>query len=231
MSALLYADWCTIKNVMARYLGICLVVVVPVVVMSNEGGSDAPGVFAASMFTVMLLFYVMLSVFSADETAAWEQMRLTLPVTTRTVVRERYAFLVLAAFALATVGSALGVATNVVLSALGMLTVPRGVVEVLGGAFGTAAFGLGYLALVIPYVFKVGMGKARITFSLPFIACMALNVGPVRDAFLGVLNWLEATSAALGSPLPLLAAGLALIVAVYLVSMLVSERLYAARDF
>jgi ABC-type phosphate/phosphonate transport system ATPase subunit len=71
----------------------------------------------------------------------------------------------------------------------------------------------------------------RMTFSLQFIACMLINVGPVRDALLALLGWLEKTSDALGSPAPLIALAVIGAAALYGASMLVSERLYEMRDF
>ena len=231
MRALLYADWCLLRNTIVRYLGVCMIIVIPIVGMTNADASAAPGVMAASMFTAMLSFYAMLGLFGSDEQGDWEQMRLALPVTPRLVVRERYAFLVLASLAIALTGTVVGMLTNTILTAFAALTVPRGVLEVAGGALGAAVIALAYLALMMPYVFKVGMTKARITFSLPFMLCLLLNVGPVRDVVMGLGNALQRLEASLGSPAPIFAAIVVATAVLYVVSMRISERIYARRDF
>ncbi|MBQ9006190.1 MAG: ABC-2 transporter permease [Atopobiaceae bacterium] len=231
MKALLYSDWCLMRNTIVRYLGVCMIIVIPIVGMANGDASAAPGVMAASMFTAMLLFYAMLGLFGSDEQGDWEQMRLALPVTPRLVVRERYVFLVLAGLAIVAAGTVVGMLTNVILSALASLAVPRDLAEVAGGALGAAIVALAYLALMMPYVFKVGMTKARITFSLPFILCLLLNVGPVRDVVMGLGGALEHLEATMGSPAPIFAAIVVATAALYVVSMRISESIYARRDF
>ncbi|MBR1828089.1 MAG: ABC-2 transporter permease [Atopobiaceae bacterium] len=231
MKALLYSDWCLMRNTIVRYLGVCMIIVIPIVGMANGDASAAHGVMVASMFTAMLLFYAMLGLFGSDEQGDWEQMRLALPVTPRLVVRERYVFLVLAGLAIVAAGTVVGMLTNVILSALASLAVPRGLAEVAGGALGAAIVALAYLALMMPYVFKVGMTKARITFSLPFILCLLLNVGPVRDVVMGLGGALEHLEATLGSPAPIFAAIVVATAALYVVSMRISESIYARRDF
>ena len=84
---------------------------------------------------------------------------------------------------------------------------------------------------MMPYVFKVGMTKARITFSLPFMLCLLLNVGPVRDVVMGLGNALQRLEASLGSPAPIFAAIVVATAVLYVVSMRISERIYARRDF
>ena len=231
MKALLYSDWCLMRNTIVRYLGVCMIIVIPIVGMANGDASAAPGVMAASMFTAMLLFYAMLGLFGSDEQGDWEQMRRALPVTPRLVVRERYVFLVLAGLAIVAAGTVVGMLTNVILSALASLAVPRDLAEVAGGALGAAIVALAYLALMMPYVFKVGMTKARITFSLPFILCLLLNVGPVRDVVMGLGGALEHLEATMGSPAPIFAAIVVATAALYVVSMRISESIYARRDF
>lgn len=231
MKALFYADWCTIRETFARTVLVCAIVAVPMVAASYTDGSDAPGVFAATIVTVMPIFYFMLGLFGADEQAGWQEVRLALPVTPSSVVRARYAFLALAGFGAALVGTLCGLLTNVLFSAFAKLMVPRGVFTIAASALGVAAFGLAYMALLMPMAFKIGISKARVYFTLPFFIPLLLNVPPVRDAFAGMTSQLEHMSDAMGTPLPLLAAGFLVCVAIYLVSMRVSERVYAARDF
>ncbi len=230
MRALFYADWCSIRNTLVRYLWVCLIIIFPITAMVGEGATTGAGVMAGSMFTVMMVFYSMLTLFGSDEAGDWEQMRLTLPVTPRLVVRERYAFLALTGMAIAAIGTAAGVLVNVGLSIFVAPSTP-GVLEVIGGAFGSALIALAYMALIMPYVFKVGIAKARMTFSLPFILCLLINVGPVRDVTRGFVNSLERLEHTLGSPAPIFAVIVLVAVALYVASMLIAERTYARRDF
>lgn len=230
MRALLYADWCSIRNTLVRYLWVCMVIIFPITAMVNEGASTGAGVMAGSMFTAMMVFYAMLTLFGSDEAGDWEQMRLTLPVTPRLVVRERYAFLVLAGMGIAAVGTAAGVLVNIGLS---IFVAPSavGVLDVIGGAFGSAVVALAYMALVMPYVFKVGITKARITFSMPFILCLLFNVGPVREVARGFVDSLQRLEHTLGSPAPIFAVIILVSVALYIGSMFIAERTYERRDF
>ena len=230
MRALFYADWCSIRNTLVRYLWVCLIIIFPITAMVGEGATTGAGVMAGSMFTVMMVFYSMLTLFGSDEAGDWEQMRLTLPVTPRLVVRERYAFLALTGLAIAAIGTAAGVLVNVGLSIFVASSAPS-VLEVIGGAFSSAVVALAYMALVMLYVFKVGIAKARITFSLPFILCLLFNVGPVREAARGFVDSLERLEHALGSPAPIFAVIILVSVVLYVASMYIAERIYARRDF
>lgn len=230
MRALFYADWCCIRNTLVRYLWVCLIIIFPIVAMISAGATTGAGVMAGSMFTAMMVFYAMLNLFGSDEAGDWEQMRLTLPVTPRLVVRERYAFLALTGMAIAAIGTAAGVLVNVGLSIFVAPTAP-GVLEAIGGAYGSAVIALAYMALVMPYVFKVGISKARITFSMPFILCLLFNVGPVREVTRGFIDSLERLEATLGSPIPIFAVIILVSAALYVSSMFIAERTYAHRDF
>lgn len=231
MRALLFSDWCTVRGTLGRVLAVCLIVTCPLVLMSSGEGAIAPGAFAASIVTIMVVFYAMLGLFGSDEQLGWEEARLALPFTARHVVRARYAFLALMTLASAVVGTLVGIVTDLLLSAAGSLSVPHGALEVAGAAAGVAAGGLAYLGIIIPLVFKMGMSRSRMFFSAAFLLPLLFNVEPVRRVATGMLNWLEATSTAVGSPVPLALAYAALCTVAYLVSMLISERIYAARDF
>lgn len=231
MKALFYADWCTIRSTFVRTLLICGLVAIPLTVATYEGGGDAPGIFVASIITVMPLFYFMLGLFGGDEQQGWEETRLALPITTGIVVRARYAFLALSGLCVAVAGSVLGIVTNLAFSAFGNLTAPPSALEAMAAAFGSAAFALAYLALLMPMSFKIGIAKSRVYFTIPFMLPLLLNVGPVRDFFTSLVGRLDAISTALGSPAPLIGAGVCVCALIYLVSMRISELVYASRDF
>ena len=231
MKALIYSDWCAVRGMLARILVLCPIIMVPLMVLVGDGGEEDIGVMAACMIVMMAAFYIMLAVFGADEQGDWEQMRLSLPVTSRDVVRARYAFVALASLATALVGAALGVIIGGLISLFMASGTPSNVLAVVGASLGSATGALAYLSLLMPVTFKMGLAKARIFFSLPFFLIMLLNVEPVGDAVRGMVARLDLMSDALGSPAPLVIAGALVAGVLYAISLVVSERLYAARDF
>ena len=91
--------------------------------------------------------------------------------------------------------------------------------------------GLLFLSIEMPIVFHLGIEKARMAISIPFMLCMLFTIEPVRDALISLLNKLEHVEAALGTPAPLFAGGACAVILVYLASMRLSEHLYANREF
>lgn len=231
MGALLFSDWCTVRGTFGRVLVACLLIACPLTLMTTTEGEVAPGIFPATIVTIIIVFYAMLGLFGADEQLGWEGARLALPFTTRLVVRARYAFLALCTLASALMGLLSGIVANALLPAASSLGMPQATLQVAGTVAGVATGGLAYLGLFMPIIFKVGISKSRMFFSAALLLPLLFNIEPVRQAVWGVIGWLQAMSAAVGSPIPLVLAWLALCVTLYLASMLVSERLYAARDF
>ena len=172
------------------------------------------------------------TLFGNDEREGWEAVRLALPVTRRTVVRSRYLALVIlfgiVAVVVNLVGIIMGAGTALALyGQIGFMPLDEG--ALLTGLF--LAVYLIYLGLTTPVVFKMGLSKARIYFSMPFMLCLLFTFDPVKDALAGIASSLNLSPQLLENPLPLLLPALAVAVAVFAASMLVSERIYSARDF
>ena len=239
MKALLFSDWCTLKGVAKSYPAPALVIAAVATfagIQNVEPVADAIALHVHSSIVsvglMMFSFFGFFSLFGNDEREGWEAVRLSLPVTRRTVVRARYlALLILfgiVAVAVNLVGLVMGAITALVLNGqVGFMPFSEGVL--LTGIF--CMVYLVYLGLTTPVVFKMGISKARIYFSLPFMLCLLFTFEPVKDAMQQLPVSLGQISAIFGSPLLLLALGLVVAAAIYGASMLVSERIYEARDF
>lgn len=232
MLALMYADWIVLRRTFLRYLLVTLFVMTPVVGMGSGEGEIAAGTAVATLSVTMMSVYMAISLFGYDETNDWEQYRLTLPTSARQVVRSRYALTALTVAGTAAVGTALGVLIQRVIPLIhGTVAAPRGTAIIALASLGTALVVMAFLAIEMPFVFKLGISKARMAFTIPFLLCLLINVEPVRNVVMPVLDGLEAYAHTLGSPAPLFAGGAVLVALLFVGSMRVSEHLYAGRDF
>ena len=235
MKALMYADLCAVRRVIWGNALVSLLVVAPVIVASGSGAGDtqmAAGVMIAAMVVAMLSFFLAIHLFGTDETNDWQTVRLTMPFTAREVVRSRYASVACGVAALACMATVVGFAAQALWSLVaGGNVVVRGLVEVFAAAAMAGLTVLFSFSFSMPFVFRMGVSKARLAFSAPYLLMTLFSLSPVRDFALGILAGLESLERSLGTPLPLFAAAFALVAAVYLVSMKLSEGLYAARDF
>lgn len=232
MRALIYADWIIVRKTILRYLGFALLIVSPIVVMANGGEEFAPGTSAAVMCVAMVTFYLTIGLFSTDETNDWELVRLTLPTTARQVVRSRYVFTTLVLAVMAVLGTVVGILVEWAIPLLhGVLTVPRGGLVIGLSALGACIMLMVFLAIEMPIMFWKGMTKARMAFSIPMLLPLLLTIEPARNAIMSFADKLEDLEKALGTPVPIFIAIAAIACLLYLGSMLLSERLYAARDF
>lgn len=231
MKSLLYSDWCVTKSTIVRVLAVCLLVTIPVCLASMSDGQQAPGVFAAALLVTMSTFYVTIGLFGVDEQNEWERVRMTMPITISTFVRARYAFVIATAFAAAVLGTALGAIIQALPLASASAPVSGGVAEILAGALGVSVAVVGYISLIMPLLFKLGMAKSRVFISLPFFLCLLFTLDPVQGAANSVKDALAGMVAGLGTPMPLYLAGIALVLALLAASVAVSERLYRSREF
>ena len=239
MKALLFSDWCTLKGVSRNYPAPALIIALVATfagIQNVEPLADAIAMHVhSSIVTVGLMmfsFFGFFSLFGNDEREGWEAVRLALPVTRRTVVRSRYLALVIlfgiVAVVVNLVGVIMGAGTALALyGQIGFMPLDEG--ALLTGLF--LAVYLIYLGLTTPIVFKMGLSKARIYFSIPFMLCLLFTFDPVKDALAGIASSLNLSPQLLENPLPLLLPALAVAVAVFAASMLLSERIYGARDF
>lgn len=239
MKALLFSDWCTLRGVSRNYPAPAMIVALVATFAGIQSVEPVANAIAthvhASIVSVGLMmfsFFGYFSLFGNDEREGWEAVRLALPVTRRTVVRSRYLALILlfgmVSVAVNLIGVIMGAGTALALyGQVGFVSLPEG--ALLTGLF--LVVYLGYLGLTTPIVFKMGLSKARIYFSLPFMLCLLFTLDPVKEALQRTPISLDEISGSPSSLLPLLAVGLVVALAIYGTSMLVSERIYEARDF
>ena len=235
MRALMYVDFQLAKKQLGRGLLLAVFFAVMIMVTSimggpNEGLPESIGEIQASvmmMVTLMMGMMLMFGVFGPDEAGGWPETRLSLPVTKREVVRARYALMVLLAVVTAVFGG------------IGCL-----VVEVAGRIVGNGAssglsplLAVGFMALsacvlmlffsiFMPIVFRWGITTARYSLMLFWLIPVIASVGPVNSFLEGVGASLDA----LPSPMYLAVGFCVVSIVLYLVSMLVAERLYASRE-
>lgn len=232
MLALMYADWTVLRRTFLRYLLVTLFVMTPIVAMGSGDGEVAAGTAVATLSVTMMSIYLAISLFGFDEANSWEQFRLTLPTSARQVVRSRYALAALMVAGTAGAGTVLGALIQWVIPLLhGTVAAPRETVVIALASLATALVVIAFLAIEMPIVFKLGISKARMAFTIPFLLCLLINVEPVRNAIIPPLESLGAFVHTLGSPAPLFAGGAVIVALLYLGSMRVSEHIYAGRDF
>lgn len=231
MRSLIYADWIVARRSFLRFALVSLVILCPIIAASNDGTSGAPGVMATCLFVTMLTMNVALGIFGTDEAGDWQQCRLTMPVTLHQVVSARYTFVALVCGATMVGAAALGWLVELAIPLFGgVLTVPRGGSEIVMASWGMGLVTLGYLALGMPMLYRLGVTKARMAFTAPFLLMALIALEPVRNALHGVLNSLEGFASSFSSPWPMLLVGSVAVALLYVASLYLSERLYASRE-
>jgi hypothetical protein len=239
MKSLLYSDWCVIKGNARQYplpafIIVAVVIFTGITDLSGDVMSLVMGIHSTVVSTgvMMISFFGYFALFGNDEREGWEALRLALPVTRRTVVRSRYLTLLMWVVALELAINLLALLGCAVasLALYGTLAfAPANEILLLNGVL--IAVYLVYLGIENPVMFKLGLSKGRLYFSLPFLLCMLFTVEPVKNAATAMLGKLEALSTAVGSPLVLVAPAIVLSLDIYYASSLVAERIYARRDF
>ena len=230
--ALMYADWCVARRSIRPYV-ISSVVIAGVVSVGQVVGQDmvcmAVTTSFASCMALVLMFNVMFLLFGIDDQGDWAQDRFALlPITRTDAVRARYAMVSCVLAASLTAAVPLGALYPLAAAALTGLPCRWEAVPEMGIAVAAILLvGLGIVSLQMPILFAQGLQRGRMMAVLPFMAFVAL--GFAGDALTDQTG--EVIEALLALPTPALVGGtLALCVALYLASMLVSQRLYAKRQ-
>ena len=238
MKALLYSDWCVIKSSIKGYVLPALAIMA----IAGLTGLDAvePNALAISSHVhsvavstgiIMLSLFGFFGFFGNDEREGWEGVRLSLPVTRRTVVRSRYVALLAWMGVVLIAVNLLGAVAGIVIALVRYgqpAIMPASELLMANGAI--LACALLYVAIVTPVFFKMGIAKARMYVSLPFLACMLLPLLPGKEAIQAFARSMSESVSAMG-PLPLVALALVAGLTCYAASALVSERIYARRSF
>lgn len=181
----------------------------------------------AFLFAAMNVFVGMLTVqtvMALDERSKWESVAVTLPVTRRQFVLERYAVGLLS-------GGFIALLTEAVMAAANLLSPGKARFFGVSGMLTVFACGCLCMALELPVLFKFGTAKGRIWM----IAVMAI-IGGLTGGAAALTDGANLNSETAGQLLAgfslLSAAGiLAAALAVVAVSFVISLKAYEKREF
>lgn len=233
MRALMFSDWCVVKKYLAHYL-LTSLVIGGFTAMGNASDPAAMTIAMTCCVCYTSSLFIMFALFGADDRGEWARGRLELlPVGRTDVVKARYGIMALAITAamaagfVASLGLALAMSlvngTNVM--QLGLLFAPEPALAFLA----TIASLFAILAIQMPLVFSLGVERGKIAAVAPLLFIVLLGFEQVGGPIIAVAGNLTAAAATL--PTPAIALGiLGAATAAYLVSMLVSTRLYASRE-
>ena len=182
---------------------------------------------------VMVPYLVCYSLAVSDEMSGWDRMRLTLPAGRGTVVRSRYASVVLIALATCAIAFVLNFVLLAVIGAIpqlsswlgGMALTGEKVAGMLASAVLAFAMCLLFCSFTLPAMFRFGITRA--TRFIPVMAVVAmLMVFAVLSDDVGLTAALDAVS-------PFLMLGVCVLasVAVCVASIAVAVRMLDYRDF
>ena len=233
MRALMFSDWCVVKKYLAHYLLTSLVIGG----FTAMGNVSDPATMVIAMTCCMCYtscLFIMFALFGADDRGEWARGRLELlPVERTDVVKARYGIMALAITATMAAGfvASLGLAFAMSLvngsdvMQLELLFAPEPALAFLA----TIASLFAILSIQMPLVFSLGVERGKIAAVAPLLLIVLLGFEQVRGPVLNVAGNLASAVAAL--PASVVALGiLGAAAAAYLVSMLVSTRLYAHRE-
>lgn len=233
MRALMFSDWCVVKKYLAHYLLTSLVIGG----FTAMGNASDPAAMVIAMTCCMCYtscLFIMFALFGADDRGEWARGRLELlPVGRADVVKARYGIMALAITAMTAAGfvASLGLALAMSLvngsdaKRLGLLFAPEPALALLA----TIASLFVIIAVQMPLVFSLGVERGKIAAVAPLLFIVLLGFEQVREPIITVAGNVAAAAATL--PTPTIALGiLGAAAAAYLVSMLVSTRLYARRE-
>ena len=233
MRALMFSDWCVVKKYLAHYLLTSLVIGG----FTAMGNVSDPATMVIAMTCCMCYtscLFIMFALFGADDRGEWARGRLELlPVERTDVVKARYGIMALAITATMAAGFVASLVLALVVSLvngsdakqLGLVFAPEPALAFLA----TIASLFAILSIQMPLVFSLGVERGKIAAVAPLLLIVLLGFEQVRGPVLNVAGNLASAVAAL--PASVVALGiLGAAAAAYLVSMLVSTRLYAHRE-
>lgn len=204
MKGLLYKDW----YLTLKYCRVQLAVIAVMTVVSLLADVGVSYIVYPMLFAGMIPVYLL----SADEKDGWNEYAVTMPVTRRELVTEKYVVALV---------SLLAALAFMALLWLARLAVAGGELSALARVLPLAgAVGLAYPAVVLPMMFRFGVEKGR------FIAAAAVAVILVPFIFLELGRNVELAAAQTIPVMPWLLPAAA---AVFALSWLIAVRLYETR--
>ena len=209
MKGLLIKDFLVLKKTGRVFLMLLVLYLIMTIFMNTDMGPLM--VFICGMLSI--------STFAYDEQAKWDAYALTMPVSKRDLVREKYIMAIILCFIGAVSGVGLSIASN--------LNAPfidwKGIFIASGVALCASYL---FNSLALPLLYKFGAEKSRVIL----LGCYAV---PLIGASL-VMNELEKSSDALLRLQSLLNLGVILLpfvtIAVLFASYLISLRIYNKKD-
>lgn len=239
MKAMVFSDLIMVKRGMAQLFAVTAVVVI-VISVGMETLVVIPAI-AAAMIPMMLLF----SVAAYDEMNGWEAFRLGLPLSRSSVVRGRYASLLLVTVAATVFGIvyallvallaavfADGMGQNTLLASLLLESNPPEIIAA-SGCMGAAAMLL-MATVTLPLVMRFGMTRATrfvplvVLFAVVGLVALLGEGGPLASVVPQGMQWLMTSDDGF---VTLVAGSLGVTLVLYAISAFISVRLYAAREF
>lgn len=229
----MFSDWCVVKKYLAHYLLTSLVIGG----FTAMGNASDPAAMVITMTCCMCYtscLFIMFALFGADDRGEWARGRLELlPIGRADVVKARYGIMALAIATTMAAGFVASLVLALVVSLvngsdakqLGLVFAPEPALAFLA----TIASLFAILSIQMPLVFSLGVERGKIAAVAPLLFIVLLGFEQVRGPVLNVAGNLASAVAAL--PASVVALGiLGAATAAYLISMLVSTRLYAHRE-
>lgn len=229
MKAMIFSDLVTSKNSFITLFGITVFVSLFIAVMTETL------VTAVACIAAMVPFMYLFSISAYDEQNGWERFRLTLPISRKQVAYGRYAstlLIMLCSLALAII---LGLITGVVCDTLPIANIPDGlklstfgIATIAGIALTVQLIILIACIFTLPLIMRFGMTKGSRIVPIVLVLALSLGIAAAGDtldvALLGsILN--NDTTVTL-----ILSVATIILFALYVISALISARLYQQRE-
>jgi hypothetical protein len=146
--------------------------------------SDNPYFFTGMLSVILAITTI--SLFAYDDMAKWDAYALTMPISKESIIQGRYLMMLLLTLIGAVLSSVLTVMINIYLK---KNVLSEGLNSIGIGALGIILF----MCIVIPFVIKLGVERARIIFIamylIPFIIIMLLNK-VLANSYADIPEWL-----------------------------------------
>ncbi len=179
MTGLLLKDLLNLKRMLKQYLVILGVMCVWSVMMKNPS--------FISMYLVLCTAMIIPSTFSYDEYAQFDKYALTMPLTRKNLVQEKYLLLLL----LIGSGMALGILVSVFLN----LFIQENPLELVGVGGVMGCLFLVVYSIVVPLIYKLGAEKARMMMAVIYLGIFGVVYGVIWLTKRGYLTlWSEGLS-------------------------------------
>ena len=224
MKLMLVSDFLQIKRSMLSTFLVCLFIVA---VMTISMGTPVAG---AAAVAAMLPYMTVYAVLANDEMAGWTRLRDTLPLSRRDIVLGRYAGTLIVVIAGCVLGIVLGLAIFYLASALGLSSDMQVFASAGEAALVTAftsilgaAGALIILAISLPLVMRLGMTRAARIIPIAFVLIMCVGFALLSDS-------LDIIVPSVSLPL-IVASAIVITLAIFVISAIVTCKLYETREF